>query len=120
MSARLRMFAIAFWVAACLAGPSLAGTKEAAPTKQAQPVEKVVKAAVVKSAESQPVPASPVNVTVTVNVTVNRNIDVEVSANLTPIPIIGSVQLPDFVQRLIEGFIKPTGAAPQKAPSGAR
>jgi hypothetical protein len=84
-------------------------------------------AAADKTAATPPAkpPHPPVAVNVNVVVNVHTNVNVRIDAPFTP--VVGSVQLPDFVQRFLAGFFdrsakatpKP-GPAAKTSPGGAK
>ncbi len=102
MASRVRMLVVLSSAMAILA---IAGSAPAA--------EKSVPPA----AASQAKPVAPVTVNVTVNVRVSHdtNIDVRIEAPVTP--VIGSIQIPDFVQNLLTGFLKPSSPTQPKPAS---
>jgi hypothetical protein len=80
---------------------------------QAAPADKTA----VRSAAPVAKPVSPITVNVNVNVRVSHDTRVDVNIGAPFTPIVGSVQIPDFVQHLLSGFFKaPASSTPKAAP----
>ena len=62
-------------------------------------------------------PVSPVTVNVNVNVRVSHDTKVDVKVEAPFTPVIGTVQLPDFVQHLLSGLFKMPIPPAAKAPA---
>jgi len=105
---RLRMFVVFPLAVMCLTVFCRCGEIQAASTeKKSTPVAPV----------SPRLPA-PVNVNVTVNVRVSHDTKVDVRIEAPCAPVIGSLQLPDFVQQFLGSFFKtPTKPAPNGSSS---
>lgn len=69
------------------------------------------------AAQSASKPVSPVTVNVNVNVRVSHDTKVDVKIEAPFMPVIGTVQLPDFVQHLLSGFFKMPSPPAAKVPA---
>lgn len=105
MMRRLGMFVVFPLTTVCLAIFCPFGAIQAAPTEKKP--ESV--------APASPKPVAPVNVNVTVNVRVSHDTKVDVRIEAPFTPVIGSLQLPDFVQRFVGGFFKTSDAPTTKS-----
>ena len=107
MICRLRMLSVLVSTVALLVAFCPAGVGRAAPADNAA----------TRSADSPAKPVSPVSVNVTVNVRVSHDTKVDVRVNAPFTPIIGTLQIPDFVQKILGGFFKsPDSPATKAAP----
>ena len=105
MSCRLFRLVVAVGLFTCLVtvAPTVGRAAGAAEKKPAPP------------AVEHAAPLAPVNVNVIVNVRVSHDTKVDVKIEAPFMPVIGSVQLPDFVQHFLGGFFKPVAKdAPAK------
>jgi hypothetical protein len=72
-----------------------------------------------EAAAPAPKPVSPVSVNVIVNVRVSHDTKVDVRIDAPFTPVVGSLQLPDFVQRMVGSLFKtPDAPATKPGPDG--